>query len=80
MTIRDVAEYSGVSVSTVSRVLNDHPDVSADVRERVLNAIKELHYVPNVSARDLVKSGGDSIGVVVRGADNPFFTPIITAI
>lgn len=80
MTIRDVAEYSGVSVSTVSRVLNDHPDVSADVRERVLNAVKELHYVPNASARDLVKSGGDSIGVVVRGADNPFFTPIITAI
>ena len=80
MTIRDVAELSGVSVSTVSRVLNEHPDVSDDVRARVLSAVKELHYVPNASARDLVKSGGDSIGVVVRGADNPFFTPIITAI
>lgn len=80
MTIRDVAAYSGVSVSTVSRVLNDHPDVSKDVRERVLNAVKELHYVPNASARDLVKTAGDSIGVVVRGAENPFFTPVIRAI
>ena len=80
MTIRDVAAYSGVSVSTVSRVLNDHPDVSKDVRERVLKAVKELHYVPNASARDLVKTAGDSIGVVVRGAENPFFTPVINAI
>ncbi|MBQ2096314.1 MAG: LacI family DNA-binding transcriptional regulator, partial [Firmicutes bacterium] len=80
MTIRDVAAYSGVSVSTVSRVLNDHPDVSKDVRERVLNAVKELHYVPNTSARDLVKTAGDSIGVVVRGAENPFFAPVISAI
>jgi LacI family transcriptional regulator len=80
MTIRDVAAYSGVSVSTVSRVLNDHPDVSKDVRERVLKAVKELHYVPNASARDLVKTAGDSIGVVVRGAENPFFTPVIRAI
>ncbi|MBQ3660545.1 MAG: LacI family DNA-binding transcriptional regulator, partial [Firmicutes bacterium] len=63
VTIRDVAAYSGVSVSTVSRVLNDHPDVSKDVRERVLNAVKDLHYVPNTSARDLVKTAGDSIGV-----------------
>ena len=80
MTIRDVAAYSGVSVSTVSRVLNDHPDVSKDVRERVLNAVKDLHYVPNTSARDLVKTAGDSIGVVVRGAENPFFAPVISAI
>ena len=80
MTIRDVAAYSGVSVSTVSRVLNGHPDVSNSVRERVLNAVKDLHYVPNSAARDLVKTAGDSIGVVVRGAENPFFTPVINAI
>ena len=72
MTIRDVAEHCGVSVSTVSRVLNDHPDVS--------NAVRELHYVPNSAARDLVRTGGDAIGLVVRGAQNPFFTPLIRSI
>ena len=80
MTIKDVAAYSGVSVSTVSRVLNDHPDVSDSVRERVWAAVHALHYVPNNAARDLVRSPGDSIGLVVRGAENPFFTPIIRTI
>lgn len=80
MTIKDVAERSGVSVSTVSRVLNDHPDVSQAVREKVLEAVKALHYVPNNSARDLVKPQADAIGVVVRGAENPFFTPVIRSI
>ena len=80
MTIRDVAEYSGVSVSTVSRVLNHHPDVSEAVRGRVMEAVRELRYVPNDSARDLVKSQSDAIGVVVRGASNPFFAPVIRAI
>ncbi len=80
MTIRDVARKSGVSVSTVSRVLNDHPDVSKEVRQRVLSAVKELHYVPNSSARDLVRPGSDSVGVIVKGAENPFFMPVIHAI
>lgn len=80
MTIKDVAEYCGVSVSTVSRVLNDHPDVSDAVRTKVLEAIELLHYVPNNSARDLVRPQSDAIGVVVRGAENPFFTGIIRSI
>lgn len=80
MTIKDVALHSGVSVSTVSRVLNDHPDVSDAVRARVMEAVRELHYVPNITARDLVRPQSDAIGVVVRGAENPFFTPIIRSI
>ena len=80
MTIKDIAERCGVSVSTVSRVLNDHPDVSAANRERVLAVVEELHYVPNNSARDLVKPPVDSIGLVVRGVGNPFFTDIIRTI
>lgn len=79
MTIRDVAEYCGVSVSTVSRVLNDRPDVSEDVRSKVLSAIKELHYIPNNSARSLVSTSSANIGVIVRGGGNPFYTPIIQA-
>ena len=80
MTIRDVAEYCGVSVSTVSRVLNDRPDVSSDVRARVLKAIKELHYVPNTSARSLVSTSSANIGVIVRGGGNPFYIPIVQAL
>ncbi len=80
MTIRDVAEYCGVSISTVSRVLNNRPDVSKDVRRKVLDAIQTLHYVPNNSARDLVMTTSDSIGVVIRGAGNPFYIPVMHAI
>ncbi|MBQ1215582.1 MAG: LacI family DNA-binding transcriptional regulator [Firmicutes bacterium] len=77
MTIKDIAERCGVSVSTVSRVLNHHPDVSQAVRDRVLQVVEEVHYVPNNSARDLVKAQSDDIGIVVRGAGNPFFMEVI---
>ena len=80
MTIKDIAKICGVSVSTVSRVLNEHPDVSEANREKVLAVVRELHYVPNNSARDLVKSPSDAIGLVVRGVGNPFFTGVIRAI
>lgn len=80
MTIKDIAKACGVSVSTVSRVLNDHPDVSAANREKVMAVVQELHYVPNSSARDLVKAPSDAIGLVVRGVGNPFFTNIIHAV
>ena len=80
MTIKDVAEYCGVSITTVSRVLNNHPDVRENVRAKVLAAIQELHYVPNNSARDLGKSQTDTIGVVLRGATNPFLISVLHSI
>ena len=80
MTIKDVAERCGVSVSTVSRVSNHHPDVSDSIRAKVMATVQELHYVPNNSARDLVKPKSDAIGLVVRGVGNPFFTGVIRAI
>ena len=80
MTIKDIAERCGVSVSTVSRVLNNHPDVSAANRKKVMSVVEEMHYVPNNSARDLVKPKSDAIGLVVRGVGNPFFTGVIRAI
>ena len=79
MTIKDIAQSCGVSVSTVSRVLNNHRDVSENVRAKVLEAARKANYVPNNSARDLVKSRSDAIGLVVRGFGNPFYTPIIHA-
>ncbi len=80
MTIKDVAERAGVSISTVSRVLNNHPDVRDSVRERVLKAVHELHYVRNDSARDLGMSQTDTIGVVLRGATNPFLTSVLRSV
>lgn len=80
MTIKDVAEYCGVSITTVSRVLNNHPDVRESVRSRVMQAVRELHYVPNSSARDLGKSQTDTIGVVLRGATNPFLSSVFHSV
>ena len=56
MTIKDIAKLSGVGVSTVSRVLNDRPDVSEESRRRVLEVIAEHNYLPNNSARSLVRT------------------------
>ena len=80
MTIKDVAKNCGVSVSTVSRVLNQHPDVSEEVRQRVLDEVEHSGYIPNNSARDLVKSSSDAIGVVVRGTGNLFFASVLKTV
>ena len=80
MTIKDIAKLSGVGVSTVSRVLNDRPDVSEESRRRVLEVIAEHNYLPNNSARSLVRTKSDTVGLVVRGAQNAFYTDIIRAI
>lgn len=73
MNIRDIAKISGVGVSTVSRVLNNHPDVKESTRENVLRVIKESNYVPNNSARILKQNTTKNIGVLVKGVFNPFF-------
>ena len=80
MTIKDVAKNCGVSVSTVSRVLNHHPDVSEEVRQRVLDEVERSAYIPNNSARDLVRSRSDAIGVIVRGTGNLFFSKVLKTI
>lgn len=80
MTIKDIAAKCGVSVSTVSRVLNNHPYVKDDVREKVLRVIDEEHFVPHNGAVDLVKPQTDAIGLIVRGTNNQFFNEIISII
>lgn len=80
MTIKDLAQYCGVSVSTVSRVLNNRPDVSDAVRAAVLQAVEELHYIPNSTARELVMPPSDSVGLIARGDSNQFYTEIISHI
>lgn len=75
--IKDIAQRCGVAISTVSRVLNDHPDVSEETREKVLRAVEELHYIPNTSARNLVRTSSDAIALLVKGVNNPFFAKLI---
>lgn len=80
MTIKDIARACGVGVSTVSRVLNNRPDVSDEVRRKVLAEVERQGYIPNNSARDLVKTQSDAIGVVARGIGNPFFSDLLKTI
>ncbi len=67
VTIRDVAEQSGVSLQTVSRVVNGRPDVAEDTRERVQGVITQLRYRPNGIARSLVAQNSHTLGVVASG-------------
>ncbi|WP_075823442.1 LacI family DNA-binding transcriptional regulator [Clostridium perfringens] len=80
MNIRDIARLAGVGVSTVSRVINDHPDVKDETREKILKIIKESNYIPNNSARILKKNNTNNIGVLVKGVFNQFFAEMINII
>ncbi len=75
-TIKDVARAAGVSVATVSRTLNNIGVVKDDTRERVLKAVENLNYAPNVHATSLAKGHSNLIGLVVPDITNPFFNEL----
>jgi LacI family transcriptional regulator len=79
-TIFDVARRSGVSYSTVSRVVNGHVNVKSATRERVQSAMAELGYVPHLTARALASGRTQTIGLLARGIDNPFFSAVIKGV
>lgn len=79
-TIRDVAARSGVSVATISRVLNATVPVSDDVRARVLAAARELSYVPHAAARSLSTRSTATFGVVLPDLHGEFFSEVIRGI
>jgi transcriptional regulator, LacI family len=72
ITIRDVARHAGVSVATISRVLNNSPLVSPETRELVMKAVSELGYRPNANAQALATQVSDTIGVVVMDVSDAF--------
>jgi LacI family transcriptional regulator len=74
LTLEDVAKLAGVSRSTVSRVVNDHPNVKDDVRERVKVIIAETGYQPNAAARSLAAQRTNIIGLVIPSAVHTLFT------
>ncbi len=72
-TIKDVARIAGVSVASVSRVINNGPKVSQQTRDRVSKIMLDLGYTPNANARALVKRKSMTIGVVIPELTDPFF-------
>lgn len=76
VTIDDVADLAGVSYQTVSRVINDRPDVSDATRERVKKVIQETGYRPSHIARSLATAQTATIGLAVPDISNPFFSVI----
>ncbi len=76
VTIADVANRAGVSAQTVSRVINNKGEISAETRERVLTVIQELGYRPNRIARSLATQQTYTIGLVIPDIANPFFSEL----
>ena len=78
--IKDVAKLAGVSISTVSRVVNNSAGVAMDKKEAVLWAMSELHYKPNSFAKALVSNKSDTIGLVVGDLGDPFFSLLMRGV
>lgn len=77
VTIKEIAQACGVGVTTVSRALNDAPDVNAHTRKRVLKMARTMGYTPNLHARKLRQTTSDSVALVVKGPSNPFFLEML---
>src|SRR5271169_1185556 len=77
MNLEAVAKRASVSTATVSRVLNNAASVKTSTRARVMQAIEELKYQPNLNARNLAGGKSRTIGVIVSNMENPFFFDII---
>lgn len=79
-TLADVARHAGVSISTVSRVVRRHADVSDASRQTVLASVKELHYRPSSIARALVSGRSSTVALLVSDISNPFYPQLARAI
>jgi LacI family transcriptional regulator len=80
ITIKDIAKELGISASTVSRALKDHPDISEKTRIAVQELAKKLHYKPNAIALSLRQSKGNVIGIIVPQIVHQFFSSVISGI
>jgi LacI family transcriptional regulator, galactose operon repressor len=80
VTIHDVAQEAGVGIGTVSRVVNNSPDVKSATRERVLAAIHRLNYKPDPIARSMISKRTNSIGTIVPFFTRPFFMEVLRGV
>lgn len=79
-TIRDIAKMSGYSVTTVSRVINQHPYVSEEKRQAILAIMAELNYVPNKTAQNLSNGRTYNIGVLIPFTNQPYYDQVLKGI
>ena len=77
ITIKDIARQCGVSFSTVSRAINNHPGINQDTKNMILKVVEENQFIPNNSARNLKRLESNAIVVLIKGIGNPFFQPMI---
>lgn len=77
MTIKDIARESGYAVGTVSRVLNNHPDVSPQAREKILAIVAARGFTPNSNAKHLKQQLSSGVAVLVKGTRNMLFAGIL---
>jgi len=80
ITMHDVARVAGVSIKTVSNVINDYPYIRAETRQRVLDAIDELGYRPNLSARGLRSGRTGVISLIIPDLRNPYFAELADSV
>lgn len=80
MTIKDIAKKCGVGIGTVSRAINNHPDINPETKQKVMEVIRETGFVPNNSARNLKRTDAKCIAVLIKGISNPFFSSAIQVI
>lgn len=80
ITIKDIAKQCGVGVSTVSRAINNHPDINPETRKMIMDVIDKTGFIPNNSARNLKRTDAKCIAVLVKGITNPFFSNMIQII
>jgi DNA-binding LacI/PurR family transcriptional regulator len=80
VTMRDIAEHAGVSLATVSRVLNKTVPVARSKRAAVMKAVEELGYRPNVVARELARGRTQAMGVLPQGISNPFYSRLLKGV
>ena len=80
MTIKDISAQTGYSVGTISRVLNNQPNVSQKARDTILRAAAECGFQLNANAKQLKQQHGNSILVVVKGTSNELFSSLVEAL
>ena len=78
MTLEDIARLSGVSRSTVSRVINGNPNVKEDTRDKVMEIIQSINFQPNLAARSLAAGHANVIGMVIPTGFHLFSPTLIS--
>lgn len=79
-TLKDIAKKLDVSVTTISKALKNHPDISKERREQILAAVDELNYVPNAMASNLRMRSTRFVGLIVSNNANPYFAEVVSGI